>query len=92
MNTATSGQYAAMANAVKAVGSIIRLDTEEFTRVLGLAGDPLVVVASGGLFGKWYKYLFAFKGLTFYCKSNSEIMLHGGAQIIHSQKISIPDI
>ncbi|MCK5786879.1 MAG: hypothetical protein KAH54_10025 [Candidatus Sabulitectum sp.] len=84
--------YTAMANAVKAVGSIVKLKPEEFTRILSTVSDPLIVTATGGLFSKWYKYLFAYRGLTFYCKSSSEFMLPGGAQVIEAQKISIPDI
>ncbi len=87
-----AGYYAAIANAVKAMGSIIKLDPDEFQRVLVLADSPLVVIAAGGVFTKWYKYVFSFKGLTFYCKSKTELMLPGGAQIIKARKISIPDI
>lgn len=87
-----AGHYAAMANAVKAIGSIIKLDSAEFQRVLVLAESPLVVTAEGGVFSKWYKYVFSFRGLTFYCKSNAELILPGGAQVIQARKISIPDI
>ncbi|MCK5841028.1 MAG: hypothetical protein KAH31_02585 [Candidatus Sabulitectum sp.] len=87
-----AGYYASMANAVKAIGSIIKLDPEEFQKVLVLADSPLVVIAAGGVFTKWHKYVFSFKGLTFYCKSNTELMLPGGSRIIKARKISIPDI
>ena len=89
---AAASHYAVMANAVKAIGSIVKLSPEEFDRVLRQLEDPLVVMASGGLFNKWYKYLFSYKGLTFYCKSSEEIMLPGGATLIQARKISIPDI
>lgn len=89
---AAAGHYTAMANAVKAVGSIIKLDPEEFQRVLSLTENPMVVIAEGGVFSKWYKYVFSLKGLTFHCKSNEEFMLPGGAQVIKARKISIPDI
>ncbi len=88
---AAAGHYAAMANAVKAIGSIIKLDPEEFQRVLSLADNPLVVTAEGRVFSRWYKYIFSYKGLTFYCKSRSEIVLPGDVRIIQAQKISIPD-
>lgn len=91
MNTAAA-HYAAMANAVKAIGSIVKLTPEEFSRVLSQVSDSLVVTATGGVFSQWHKYLFAHKGLTFYCKSRNELMLPGGAQVIQAEKISIPDI
>jgi len=89
---AVTGHYAAMANAVKAVGSIVTLTPEEFLSVLSAADSPLVVTALGGLFVKWYKYIFSFKGLTFYCKSRSELMMPGNVQLIQAGKISVPDI
>lgn len=89
---AAAGYYAAVANAQKAIGSIIKLDPEEFQKVLVLADSPLVVIAAGGIFTKWHKYVFSFRGLTFYCKSNAELILPGGAQIVNARKISIPDI
>ncbi|MCD4707506.1 MAG: hypothetical protein K8S62_07185 [Candidatus Sabulitectum sp.] len=88
---AAAGHYAAMANAVKAMGSIIKLDPEEFQRVLSFVDDPLVVTADGGVFSKWHKYIFSYKGLTLYCKSSAEIFLPGGARTIQARKISIPD-
>ncbi|OPX29483.1 MAG: hypothetical protein B1H09_06315 [Gemmatimonadaceae bacterium 4484_173] len=89
---AVAGHYASVANAVKAVGSIVTLTPEEFLRILSAADDPLVVTALGGLFVKWYKYIFSFKGLTFYCKSRSELMMPGSVQLIQAKKISVPDI
>lgn len=90
--TGGAGYYTAVANAVKAIGSIVKLTPEEFSRVLSTVSDPLVVTSTGGLFSKWHKYLFAYRGLTLYCKSSSELLLPGGAQVIEAQKISIPDI
>ncbi len=89
---AAAGHYAVMANAVKAMGSIVKLSPEEFSRVLAQTGDPLVVIATGGVFNKWFKYLFNHKGLTFYCKSSDEILMPGGTTLIQAQKINIPDI
>jgi hypothetical protein len=82
----------AVANAVKTVGSLVTLTPEEFTRVLSMTTDALVVSAEGGLLSRSYKYIFSFKGLTFYCKSRSELMMPGNVQLIQAKKISVPDL
>ena len=43
---------AAIANAIKASGVLLRLDPTEFLKIVGRAPDPLVVTATGGLFTK----------------------------------------
>ena len=39
-------------------------------KIVGRVPDPLVVVATGGLFTKNYQYLMGYKGLAFYTKSS----------------------
>ena len=47
-----------------------------------VAEAPLVVTASGGLFGRSYQYLTSYKGLAFYAKSGEQIHLPGTAEVI----------
>ena len=60
---------AALAQAVKASGAIVRLDPDEFSKLLVRQEAPLVVHAVGGLLSSNYQYLFGYKGLVFYTKS-----------------------
>jgi hypothetical protein len=54
------------------------------------AKDPLIVVAEGGFFGKSYKYLMSYKGLTFFTKSGAPLLLPGGAELVPAERIWIP--
>ena len=81
---------AAIAKAIKASGAIIKLDREEYTKLLNKADKPLVAFAEGGFFGKNYQYLFNYKGLFFYCKTNEAIRLPGTVEVVMCDKIWIP--
>jgi hypothetical protein len=41
------------------------------------AKEPLIVLAEGGIFGRNYKYLMSYKGLTFFTKSGAPLPLPG---------------
>lgn len=85
-----SAAYAAMIEAVKASGTIIRVGPEEFMKVLSKLAEPLVVISTGGIFKKDFRYLTSYKGLCFYTKSPSELMLPGRAEIIAAKQIWVP--
>lgn len=81
---------AAIAQAIKASGVIVRLDPEEFSKVLNRAKDPLVVIARGGWLAAKYQYLFSHKGLAFFAGSDTPITLPSGCEIVTAKKIFIP--
>jgi len=83
--------HAAMANAVKASGSIVRVDVGAFETVLSRCQNPLVVYSEKRFFtGGYYKYLTSYKGLTFYTKSKEPLMLPSSAEVVQVEKIWIP--
>lgn len=90
--TAAAGAAAAaaIANAIKASGAIIRIDPDEFTKILHRAERPLVAHAEGGFWGKNYQYLTNYKGLFFFCKAKEPIMLPGTVEVVLCEKICIP--
>ena len=92
MGAAAAGAAAAaaVANAVKAAGTLIRLEPEEFRKIVCRSEAPLVVVAQGGIFRTYYQYLSAYKGLTFYCKAKEPVALPAGAEIVTAKEIWIP--
>lgn len=47
-------------------------------------------MARGGFMWKGYHYLTAYKGLIFFTKSPSEMMLPGDIELVMAQKIWIP--
>ena len=81
---------AAIANAIKAHGGIIKLNRDEFKKILNKAEAPLVAFAEGGFFGKNYQYLMNYKGLFFFCKTKEAIHLPGTVEVIMCEKIMIP--
>ena len=81
---------AAIAQAIKASGVVIRLNPEEFRKVMIRMQDPLVVIAEGGMFSANYQYLMSYKGLAFYTKSDTPMELPAGAEVVRSERIWIP--
>jgi hypothetical protein len=81
---------AAIARAIKASGAIVSLEPEDFSRVLARTEKPLVVMAMGGWMKRNFQYLTSYKGLFFFTKSERELMLPSGTEIISSKKIWIP--
>lgn len=83
--------YAAIAQAIKASGAIVRVEPQAFLTILSKAKDPLVVMARGGVFKASHQYLTGYKGLIFFTKSPTPLMLPGGAEVITSKQIWIPN-
>jgi hypothetical protein len=82
---------AAIAQAIKASGAIVRVTPDNFIKILGKVNKPLVVFAKGGIFKPNYQYITAYKGLIFFTKSEKELMIAGDAEIISSKSIWVPD-
>jgi hypothetical protein len=81
---------AAIANAIKASGAIVKVDPNDFRKIMAKIDAPLVVRAEGGFLSRKYQYLTAYKGLIFYTKSPSELPFGSGVEMILAEKIWIP--
>lgn len=81
---------AAIAEAVKASGAVIKMKPEEFQKLLDRMQEPLVVVSKGGFFSKNYQYLTSYKGLHFYTKAPQRLHLPGDAEVMAAAKIWMP--
>jgi hypothetical protein len=79
------------AQRVTASGLLVRLEPEEFSKVLLRMKEPLVVVVEGGIFSTFYHYLTSYKGLPFYTKSDQQLALPAGAEVVNAGSISLPD-
>lgn len=88
-NSGASGA-AAIANAVKASGVLVKLEPSEWSQLLNRVQSPLVVASEGGAFGKRYRYLTSYKGLAFYTQSREPLPLPGDAELIRAKSIWIP--
>lgn len=85
---------AAVAQAIRASGAIVRLDPAELARLVERAAasgaEPLVIVSYGGVFAKRYEYLMGYKGLVFYTKTADMLVLPRGCEVMQADKIWIP--
>ncbi len=81
---------AAIAQAIKASGVLVRLDAGEFRKVLVRIPEPLVVITQGGFLSPKYQYLTSYKGLAFYAKSDTALDLPAGIEVISAKRIWIP--
>jgi hypothetical protein len=82
---------AAIAQAVKASGAIVKMEPDAFSQILHRAEAPVVVMATSKVFGRTsYKYLTSYKGLMFYTKSPSQLPLGVRAEMVYAKQIWIP--
>lgn len=87
---AVAAAHAAMVQATKASGVIVKVEPDAFLKIVGKNREALVVIAPGGFLTKNYQYLTSYKGLAFFTKSQSELMLPSGAEVVSAQQIWIP--
>ena len=88
--TAHVAVEAAIAQAVKASGAIVRISPEGFRTLLQRAKDPLVVVATGGVFSKKFEYLMGYKGLVFFTSSREQLGMPSSTEVVSAEKIWLP--
>jgi hypothetical protein len=86
----SNGAAAAIAQAKKASGVILRLTPDEFLKVLGHAEAPLVVISQARVFSRQYSYVSSCKGLAFFTKSSESLLLPGNCETVRAKAIWIP--
>lgn len=91
MATAAAAAHAAMIQAVKASGTLIRVEAEEFQKLVNKSDSPLVITAPGGFFTKHIKYLTSYKGLSFYTQSSKPLTLPYKAEVVAARTIWMPN-
>jgi hypothetical protein len=82
--------HAAMVQAAKASGVIVRLESTDFVVIAGKARNPLIVVAKSGWRGSKFAYLTSYKGLAFYTESPQLLDLPGDSEIVNARQIWVP--
>lgn len=82
---------AAIANAVKASGAIVRIEAEGFLKITSKVDNPLVVFARGGWPVRNYQYLTSYKGLIFFTKSREPITLGSDIELVTADTIWVPN-
>ncbi len=87
---AAAARAAAIAQAIKASGAIVRVEPEDFLLILSKADKPLAVMATGGFIKTNYQYLTGYKGLIFFTKSPTLLILPSNVELVSAKKIWIP--
>jgi hypothetical protein len=89
---AAAAAAAYIAAATKASGGIVRLEPQEFMRIVSKMKAPLVVVsrATGGLFSRNNEYLTNYKGIFFYTKTSTALNLPGDAELVSARSFWMP--
>ena len=90
MSNGAAAAAAAIAQAIRASGSIVRVEPGEFECILARQTGLLVVTAQGGFFSAKYQYLTSYKGLAFFTESATQLNLPGGVELVVAKKIWIP--
>lgn len=90
MGVEAAAIQAAIANAIKASGVVVRVSPEDFLRILSKAEKPLVVWTTGGFFSRNYQYLTSYKGFAFYTKTGMPLELSPRIETVVADKIWIP--
>ncbi len=81
---------AAISQAIKASGVIVRVEANEFLGILQRQSGLLVVHATGGFFNTNYQYLTSYKGLAFFTKAPVPLNLRPSTEVVLAKKIWIP--
>ena len=91
MSAAAAGAAAAaIANAIKASGVVVRVQPEDFVNIVRKVDKPLIIHSEGGIFSKNYQYLTSYKGFAFFTRSSQPIQFASGVEIVVANKIWIP--
>ncbi len=83
---------AAMARATKAMGAIVKMEPQEFLKVLAKVDAPLVVTGTKGFFTKKNQYLTSYRGVFFYAESVPALTLPFKAEVVAAGNIWVPNM
>ena len=88
---AGAAHAAAIANAIKSSGVIVKLEPRDFMEIVNRAENPLIVVGQGGVVRKHLQDLTSYKGLAFFTTSPTPLMFPSRLEIVRAKTISVPD-
>lgn len=79
---------AVAARAIKASGAIVRVEPEEFQKLLNQGTDGVIVHTIG--FWSRHKYLMGYRGLVFHTTSRDPIVLPRGFHLVEARRMWVP--
>ena len=87
---ASAAAAAAIAQAIKASGVIVRVSPDDFENILRKSDRPLVICSTGGFISKNFQYMTSYKGFAFFTKCPAPLMFSPKVETIVTEKIWIP--
>jgi len=90
MSGGAAAAAAAIAQAIKASGTIVSVEPGEFLRLLKYNAEGLVVHAPGGWLYKSHRYLMSYKGLAFCTLAPERLPLPSRCETVEAAKIWVP--
>jgi hypothetical protein len=87
---ASAAAGAAITQAIRAAGVIVRVEAPDFLAIVRRHGEPLVVHAMCGMFTKHHQYLTSYKGLAFYVQGPDPIQLPAGVELVEAKRMWVP--
>lgn len=91
MTNGAAAAAIAAANAIKASGAIVRIESKDFQSIVTKSEKPLVIISEFTFFGKHYKYLTGYKGFVFYTKSKTPLDFSSNVELMAARSIWIPN-
>ena len=90
MSAGAAAAAAAIAQAIKASGVLVRVSQADFESILNRSEKPLVITATGGFISTNYQYLTSYKGFAFFTKCPDPLVFSPKVEVIVANKIWIP--
>ncbi len=82
---------AAIQQAIKASGTLVKIEANDFSRLISKLDDALVIENVGkGLFNEFYRYCVSYKGFVFYCRTSQAISIPSRLEKINVKRIWLP--
>ncbi|HKP39093.1 MAG TPA: hypothetical protein VJT71_19700 [Pyrinomonadaceae bacterium] len=81
---------AAIANAIKASGVVVRVAPEDFANIIRRVEKPLVIYSKGGFFTTKHHYLTSYKGFAFYTRTATQFDLAKSVEVVIAENIWVP--
>jgi len=90
MTNGSAAAAAAVIQAIKSAGAVVRVEPRDFSRLVERQDAPLVVYAAPSLFHRSHRYLCGYKGLCFYTKSPQALALTGSTELVRAHSFWLP--
>ncbi|MBV8518592.1 MAG: hypothetical protein JO197_14435 [Acidobacteria bacterium] len=88
--TAGAAAAAAIIAAIKASGTLVRVEPDAFLRLVQKQKEALVVYSAPRFFQPGHRYVTSYKGLAFFTKASALLPLPGDVELIAAQSMWMP--